>query len=92
MLIIGVLNVQNLNNRNLTTRYMENKTIQESSVIQCKDCGKTVTRYLSDKYPNGKDKRWVDEHGKQFCGHTCPGCKRDKVALLKRLKTKARQK
>ncbi len=68
-----------------------NPPIQETSVINCKSCGETKTRILAGKYASGKDKRWVDENGKQFCGFLCPDCKRNKVKLEKRLKDEVKK-
>lgn len=64
------------------------KIAQDKSVIICKGCNETKTRYLDGKYPNAKDKKWLDENGKQFNGHLCPGCQSRKVAQRKRLKSK----
>lgn len=56
------------------------KTIeQDFSIINCKSCGKTCKRILAGRYSNGKDKRWVDEQGKEFNGHRCPACHLDQV-------------
>ena len=55
---------------------------QETSVIQCKECGLTKVRLLSGK--RGKDKIWVDENGREFNGKLCPACHSERVAKRKR--------
>lgn len=59
---------------------MEEEQKKESSVIKCSRCYKVVTRYLAGRYPNGKDKKWVDEKGREFSGRTCPPCHSDRAA------------
>ena len=54
---------------------------QETSLIKCKCCGKEVKRYCVGKYPNGRDKKWVDTEGRQFMGLKCPDCHSESVAL-----------
>lgn len=44
--------------------------------IECKKCKVIKKRYLDGKYPNGKDKRWIDETGGEYSGSTCPPCHR----------------
>lgn len=58
----------------------------EYSIIQCKACGETRTRYYAGRYKNGKDKRWVDEEGREFSGLKCPQCHSDKTNQTQRLK------
>jgi hypothetical protein len=60
--------------------------MSDTSVIVCKSCGVKKTRILAGRYANHKDKKWVDESGLQFNGHTCPPCHQKKVAERKRLK------
>ena len=61
----------------------------EWSLIKCKHCGKECKRILSGKYPNNKDKRWVDEMGREFNGHVCPPCNSEKKSLKQKLKRRA---
>lgn len=61
------------------------------SVIVCKSCKKECRRYFAGRYPNGKDKRWIDEHGREFSGKVCPTCHSSKCAkrvAAKRAKNK----
>lgn len=64
----------------------DNKPIQETSIFNCKNCGKTCTRYLQGKFASGRDKKWVDDSGKLTNGKTCGTCHAEKVAQRKRLK------
>jgi hypothetical protein len=61
---------------------MENRdtsVARETSVIKCKKCLETKTRYLAGKYSKG-DKKWVDEQGKMWNGHVCPPCNQIRAA------------
>jgi hypothetical protein len=58
---------------------------QDTSIIICKGCGKECKRFLAGRYPNKKDKRYIDEHGKELNGHSCSSCHKAKVAQRKRL-------
>lgn len=46
----------------------------EYSEIVCKVCNETKTRYYAGKYPNNKDKKWVDNRNREFSGKKCPDC------------------
>lgn len=61
---------------------------KETSVIKCTFCTKVCTRYLAGRYPNGKDKKWVDEKGREFSGRTCPPCHSNRIAKNKRRRIK----
>jgi ssDNA-binding Zn-finger/Zn-ribbon topoisomerase 1 len=50
----------------------------------CKKCNKIKMRIQNGKFPNGKDKRWVDESGSQWSGSVCPDCLREAAKLRKR--------
>jgi len=54
--------------------------MNDYSVIMCKSCNKACKRYFAGRHPNGKDKRWIDEHGREFSGKMCPTCHADKCA------------
>jgi hypothetical protein len=69
---------------------MENEQPKETSVIKCSFCEKVCTRYLAGRYPNGKDKKWVDEKGREFSGRTCPMCHSKRAANTNRRKRKSR--
>jgi hypothetical protein len=62
--------------------------MSETSTIKCKNCGETCVRILAGKYPNGKDKKWVDEDGREFSGLTCSQCVVDKARARKQDKKK----
>lgn len=50
------------------------KPIEERSTLKCKVCQETKVRIFAGMYPNGKDRKFVDENGKQFNGKCCPSC------------------
>lgn len=66
----------------------EIKQERESSVIKCNYCSKVFTRFLAGRYPNGKDKKWVDENGREFSGRTCPACHANRAAQSGRVRRK----
>lgn len=51
----------------------EKKMENAQDIRTCKVCGKDKKRIYAGKY-NYKDKKWVDETGKQWMGRTCPDC------------------
>lgn len=53
----------------------------------CRECRVIKTRVGAGRYPNGKDTKWVDEHGKQWNGNMCPSCFKYRT----RFKTKERR-
>jgi len=63
----------------------QNETIVESSIVVCKVCGNKKTRLLKGKFPS-KNKRWIDENGKQWVGHKCPDCVKEAAKMRMRLK------
>lgn len=48
----------------------------ESQIKVCKICGVAKRRYLANKYPNGRDKRWMSEEGILWSGLVCGNCQR----------------
>lgn len=68
---------------------MEQNT--DYSIIVCKVCRHECKRYFAGRYPNGKDKRWIDINGREFSGKVCPDCHARKCAervAVKRSKNK----
>lgn len=45
----------------------------ETNMRKCKVCQRMVVRTLCGKF-NVKDKRYIDNNGKQWMGNTCPKC------------------
>lgn len=41
---------------------------------KCKICNEFKKRIEDGKFPNGKNKRWRDESGRQWVGSTCGTC------------------
>jgi DNA-directed RNA polymerase subunit M/transcription elongation factor TFIIS len=52
---------------------------EEANRTICKVCRKIKMRIQSGKYPDSKDKKWVDESGVQWNGRTCPDCHRERM-------------
>lgn len=71
-----------LENLNKIEHEIDNTPIEEDNVRTCKVCNQNKKRISAGKY-NFKDKRWVDETGKQWMGRTCPDCnvKRSKSTM-----------
>jgi hypothetical protein len=53
---------------------------REYSTIICKICEQECKRYFAGRYPNGKDKRWIDQTGREFSGKVCPNCHAERCA------------
>jgi|GEM_PF-6989579 hypothetical protein len=51
----------------------------ESDLSTCRLCEKIKVRRYVGKYPNGRDKKYVDEKGQQWCGRKCPDCQADRA-------------
>lgn len=47
---------------------------QESNLSKCTGCQGIKTRIQNGKQPDNINKRWVDEHGKNWNGRRCPDC------------------
>jgi hypothetical protein len=63
--------------------------MSESNLRKCKDCGELKNRIQDGKFSSGRDKRWLDETGKQWNGSVCPNCQRNRVKLrVKMLRSK----
>lgn len=52
----------------------------------CKKCLKEKVRNPAGFFGNGRDRRFVDQHGKQWNGLKCPSCTRDKMKFHQRVK------
>ena len=42
-------------------------------------CQSIKTRIQDGKYPDGKNKKWVDEKGQLWVGRRCPECVKDSM-------------
>jgi hypothetical protein len=51
----------------------------ESNKTICKKCQQMKTRTEDGKYPNSKNKRYIDDQGKLWNGKTCPDCQKNKT-------------
>lgn len=52
----------------------EKENQNEINIRVCKFCKEPRKRIYDGKFPNGKNKRWRDESGKQWVGDTCGIC------------------
>jgi hypothetical protein len=50
------------------------ETKEEINLSKCSGCQEIKTRIQDGKYPDGRNKKWVDEHGKTWVGRRCPEC------------------
>lgn len=48
--------------------------MEEHQWKECKICLEVKERIFADKYPDGKNNRWVSPEGKQWNGRVCPTC------------------
>lgn len=46
----------------------------EANLSKCTSCQGIKQRIQAGKQPDGKNKIWVDEHGKRWNGRKCPDC------------------
>lgn len=48
--------------------------MEEINKSKCSNCQDIKTRIQDGKYPDGINKKWVDEEGKCWVGRKCPLC------------------
>lgn len=60
-------------------------TLVEKNIKQCKVCGQLKERILAGKFDT-KNKKWTNEQGKLWNGHTCPECHKNKTKTHLRVK------
>jgi C4-type Zn-finger protein len=53
---------------------MTEEVKKESNLSKCPVCQEIKLRIQDGKYPDGKNKKWVDEQGNLFVGRKCPSC------------------
>ena len=59
----------------------------ESDLSTCRLCEKIKLRRYVGKYPNGRDKMYLDEDGLQWNGRKCGACQKDKSKVnMRRLR------
>lgn len=51
----------------------------EANLCHCKKCGELKTRIEDGKYPNSKNKRYVDGSKKLWSGKVCPECQKNRT-------------
>lgn len=52
---------------------------EETDVSTCRGCLKLKIRIHDGFFPGGKNKKFVDEAGKQWVGRKCPDCHKNTV-------------
>lgn len=55
--------------------------MSEVKTTQCRICNQLKPRIQYGTYTNSKNKRWVDENGKQWSGLTCPDCHKKRTLV-----------
>ena len=76
-----------MNDEDLAIAIQENQeSVKETSTVRCTYCNKTCIRTLVGYYPNGRDKKWVDDKGFEINGRCCPSCHKEKMALNLKLR------
>lgn len=54
---------------------MENDVKEESNLSKCSaECQEIKPRIQNGKYPDGRNKKWVNEKGELWIGRKCPDC------------------
>lgn len=53
----------------------------EADKKQCKQCGQIKLRILAGRFPNLRNKKYEDEDGLLWNGHTCGRCHQEKMKL-----------
>ena len=65
--------------------------MKEINEKQCKVCLEIKVRVQDERFPNGKDKRWVDPSGSYWNGKICPPCNQERVKNTMRKIRKGRR-
>lgn len=47
---------------------------QEINLSKCSCCQEIKTRTQQGFYPDGRNKKWVDDKGELWVGRKCPNC------------------
>lgn len=66
--------------------------IGDADKRKCKRCGEEKLRIASGKFPNRKDKRWVDESRRQWMGNICGLCNVERSKEIMQKSRNARKK
>ena len=53
--------------------------MEESNKTMCKTCRIIKTRKLDGRFPDARDKRWVDDQYKLWNGKNCSSCHAEKM-------------
>ena len=60
---------------------MENEleTKKEENLSKCSSCQEIKPRIQDGKYPDGRNKKWVNEKGELWVGRKCSDCVRSNM-------------
>jgi len=69
---------------------MENLEVKnEENVCTCAVCQEPKKRIQAGKYPDNRNKRWVDDKGDLWVGRKCPECVRSAMkARMQKLRSR----
>ena len=54
----------------------------ESNKRMCKNCSVLKDRISAGKFPNGRDKKWLDEDGLLWNGAVCGKCNKERAKQI----------
>lgn len=61
----------------------------ESNLSKCSNCGEIKERIQAGKYPDGRNKKWVNKDGELWVGRRCADCVKNNMKERMR-KTRAK--
>jgi hypothetical protein len=64
----------------------EKKPESPDTFAICKSCNEKKIRNPAGKFPNGRDKRYIDAAGSQWVGMTCSQCQASKMRNHQKIK------
>lgn len=68
---------------------MENEEKKELNLSKCSVCQEIKPRICVGKFPDGRNKKYVDDKGESYIGRKCPDCVR---SMMKQRMRKFRSK
>lgn len=68
---------------------MENEVKNESNLSKCSCCQEIKPRIQNGKYPDGRNKKWIDDKGELWVGRKCPECVKSSMkARMRKFRSK----
>jgi len=58
---------------------MENDVKKEENLSKCNSCQEIKPRIQDGKYPDGRNKKWIDDKGGLWVGRRCADCVRSNM-------------